>query len=99
MVQHTHYPTVKPDPKTEDVRQRNAVVSYIYDQNFGVKGTVLDEFENLVTKFCSLSWEIDPHYYKLKSRGCSFPNFNRKIVSWVSRSHMATKRSNFVVEV
>ena len=54
MVQHTHYPAVKPDPKTGDVRQRNAVVSYICDQKFGVKGTVIDDFENLVTKFCSL---------------------------------------------
>ena len=26
MVQYTHYPTVKPDSKTGDVRQRNAVV-------------------------------------------------------------------------
>ena len=62
MVQHTHYPAVKPDPKTGDVRQRNAVVSYICDQKFDVKGTALDDFENLVTKFCSLLWEIDPHY-------------------------------------
>ena len=78
MVQHTHYPAVKPDPKTGDVRQRKAVVSYICDQKFGVKGTVLDDFENLVTKFCSLLWEIDPHYYKLKARGCSFPNLIEK---------------------
>ena len=78
MVQHTHYPTVKPDPKTGDVRQRNGVVSYICDQKFGVKETVLDDFENLVTKFCSLLWEIDPHYYKVKARGCSFPNLIEK---------------------
>ena len=78
MVQNTHYPAVKPDPKTGDVRQRNAVVSYICDQKFGVKGTVLDDFENLVTRFCSLLWEIDPHYYKLKARGCSFPNLIEK---------------------
>ena len=55
MVQNTHYPAVKPDPKTGDVHQRNAVVSYIRDQKFGVKGTVLHDFENLVTKFCSHS--------------------------------------------
>ena len=62
MVQHTHYLAVKLDPKTGDVRHRNAVVSYICDQKFGVKGTVLDDFENLVIKFCSLLWEIDPYY-------------------------------------
>ena len=78
MVQHTHYPAVKPDPKTGDVRQRNAVVSYICNQKFDVKETVLDNFENLVTKFCSLLWEIDPHYYKLKARGCNFPNLIEK---------------------
>ena len=78
IVQHTHYPAVKPDLKTGDVRQRNAVVSYICDQKFGVKGTVLDDFENLVTKFCSLLWEIDPCYYKLKARGCSFSNLIEK---------------------
>ena len=55
MVQHTHYPAVKLDPKTGDVRQHNAVVSYIWDQMFGVKETALDDFENLVTKFSSLS--------------------------------------------
>ena len=39
---------------------------------------MLDDFENLVTKFCSLLWEIDPHYYKLKARGCNFPNLIEK---------------------
>ena len=78
MVQHTHYSTVKRDPKTADVCQRNAVVSYICDQKFGVKGTVLDDFEIFVIKFCSLLWEIDPHYYKLKAWGCSFPNLIEK---------------------
>ena len=28
MVQHSHYPAVKPDPKTGDVRQRNAYHTY-----------------------------------------------------------------------
>ena len=79
MVQYTHYPAVKPNPKTGDVRQRNAVLSYICDQKFGVKGTVLDDFENLVTKFCSLLWVIDPHYYKLKATGCGFPNLIEKL--------------------
>ena len=37
MVQHTHYPAVKPDPKTGDVCLRDAVVSYTCDQKFGVK--------------------------------------------------------------
>ena len=76
MLRHTHYPAVKPDPKTGDVRQRNAVVSNICDQKFDVKGIVPKE--NLVTKFCSLFWEIDAHYCKLKARGCSFPNVIEK---------------------
>ena len=33
MAQHTHYPAIKPDPKTGDVRQCNAVVSYMCDQS------------------------------------------------------------------
>ena len=74
MVQHTHYPTLKPDPKTGDVHQRYGVVSYIHDQKFGIKGTVLEDFQKLVGKFCALLWEIDLHYYELKARGCSFPN-------------------------
>ena len=61
MVPHTHYPAVKPNPKMGDVHQRNAAVSYKCDQKFGVKGTVLDDFENLALKFCSLLWGIDPH--------------------------------------
>ena len=40
---------------------------------------MLDNFENLVTKFCSLFWEIDPHYYKLKARVCSFPHVIEKL--------------------
>ena len=47
-------------------------------QKFGLKGAVLDDFENLVTKFCSLLWEINSYYYKLKARGCSFPNLIEK---------------------
>ena len=78
MVQHTHYPASKPDPKTGDVYQRNTVVSYIRDQKFGVKRIVLADFEKLVANFCALLWEIDPHYYKLKARGFGFPNITEK---------------------
>ena len=78
MVQQTHYPALKPDPKTGDVHQRNAVVSYIRDQKFGVKGAILEDFEKLVAKSCALLWEIDPHYYKLKTRGCSYLNIIEK---------------------
>ena len=46
MVQHTHYPAIKPGPKTGDVHQRNAVVSYICDQKFVVTGTVLEDLWN-----------------------------------------------------
>ena len=79
MVQHTHYPAIKLDSKTGDVRQCNAVVSYTCDQKSDVKGTVLHDFENLLRKFCSLLWEIDPHYSKLKARGCSSLNLIEKL--------------------
>ena len=92
MAQHTHYPAAKSDPKKGDGRQRNAVVSYICDQKFVDKGIVLEDFGNLVTKFCSLLREIDPRYYKLKARGCSFPDLIEKLfLGLITRSHMATK--------
>ena len=78
VVQHTRYPILRPDPKTGDIHQRNAVVSYIRDQKFGVKRTVLEDFKKLVAKFCPLLWEIDLQYYKLKARGFSFPNIIEK---------------------
>ena len=78
MVQHTHYPDLKPDPKTGNAHQGNAIVSYIRDQKFEVKGTVLEDFKKLVAKFCALLWEIYSHYYKIKARGCSFPNIIEK---------------------
>ena len=60
-----------------DICQWNVVVLYICGQKFGVKGTVLDNFETLLTKFCSLLY-TDSHYYRLKVRGCSFPNVIEK---------------------
>lgn len=66
-----------------DICQWNVVVLYICGQKFGVKGTVLGNFETLLTKFCSLLY-TDSHYYRLKVRGCSFPNVIEKLLALIT---------------
>ena len=35
---------------------------------------MLSDYEEFIAGLCSLLRDIDPHYYKLKSQYCSFPN-------------------------
>ena len=41
---------------------------------FGGHATMLSDYEEFIADLCSLLWDIDSHYYKLKSWYCSFPN-------------------------
>ena len=74
MSHETHIPSLKLDPKTENPRQYKAVLGYVKSQKFGVRATMLSDYEEFITNLCSLLWDIDSHYYKLKSRYHSFPN-------------------------
>ena len=74
MSHETHLPSLKLDAKTGNARKYNAVAGYVKSQKFGVPATMLSDYEEFIAGLCSLSWDINPHYYKLKSRYCSFPN-------------------------
>ena len=56
------------------MRQYKAVLGYVKSQKFGVRATMLSDYEEFITNLFSLLWDIDSHYYKLKSRYHSFPN-------------------------
>ena len=83
--ENTRPPSLKLDPKTGNARQYNAAVGYVKSQKFGVRATMLYDYEEFITNLCSLLRDIDPHYYKLKPWYCSFlntveqkfPNFNK----------------------
>ena len=66
MSHKTHVPSVKLDPKTGNARQHNTVVGYVKSQKFGVRATMMSDYEEFIADLCSLLWDIDPHYYKLK---------------------------------
>ena len=70
----THLPSLKLAAKTRNARKYNAVVSYVKSQKSGVPATMLSDYEEFIAGLCSLLRDIDPHYYKLKSQYCSFPN-------------------------
>ena len=74
MSHKTHVPSLKLDPKTGNTRQYNAVVSYVKSQKFGVCASMVSDYEEFIANLCSLLWDIDPHYYKLKYGYCSFSN-------------------------
>ena len=74
MSHETHIPSLKLDPKTENPRQYKAVLGYVKSQKFGVRATMLSDYEEFIADLCSLLWDIDLHYYKLKSQYCSFPS-------------------------
>ena len=73
MSHETQVPSLKRDPKTGNARQYNAVIGYVKSQKFGVRATMLSDYEEFIADLCSLLWDIDPHYYKLKFHYCSFP--------------------------
>ena len=60
MSHETHVPSLKLDPKTGNMRQYNAVVGYIKSQKFGVRATMLSDYEEFIANLCSLLWDIDP---------------------------------------
>ena len=70
----THIPSLKADPKSNDLRQYNAIINYVQEQKYGVRATMMGDYENLISALSSLLWEIDPHHHKLQVRGCSFIN-------------------------
>ena len=70
----THVASFKLDPKTGNARQYDAVVGCVKFQNFGLCATMLSDHEEFIADLCSLLWDIDPNYCKLKCRYCSFPN-------------------------
>ena len=74
MSHEKHVPSLKLDSKTGNSRHYNAVIGYVKSPKFGVCATMLSEYEEFIADFCSLLWDINPHYYKLKSWYCSFPN-------------------------
>ena len=74
MSHKTHVPSLKLDPKTGNAQQYNAVVGYVKSQKFGVCASMLSDYEEFIADLCSLLWDIDPHYYKLKSGYCGFPS-------------------------
>ena len=74
MSHEAHVPSLKLDSKTGNAQQYNTVVVYVKSQKFGVHTTMLSDYEEFIADLCSLLWDIDPHYYKLKSRYCSFPS-------------------------
>ena len=74
MSHETHVPSLKRDPKTGNARHHNVVVGYVKSQKFSIRATMLSDYEEFIADLCSLLWDINPHYYKLKSRYCSFPN-------------------------
>ena len=74
MSHKTHIPSLKLDPKTGNAQQYNAVVGYVKTQKFGICASMLSDYEEFIADLCSLLWDINPHYYKLKSGYCSFPN-------------------------
>ena len=73
MGHETDMSSLKLDPKTQNARQYNAVVGYAQSQKSGVLATMLSNYEEFIADLCSLWWDIDRHYYKLKSWYCSFP--------------------------
>ena len=73
MSHETNVPSLKLDPKTGNARQY-AVVGYAKSKRFGFRATMLSDYEEFIADLCSLLWDIDPHYYKVKSRYCSFSN-------------------------
>ena len=54
-------------------------INFLKQHKFGVLGTALDDYTNFSCAFRNLSWYIDPHYNKLKSRNrCTFPEVTVK---------------------
>ena len=64
-----HYLSPKPSAKTQDTKQYNALVNLVKEQKFGVRGSLLAGFEELLALFSSLLWEIDPHNDKVCNHG------------------------------
>ena len=74
MSHETHALSLKLDPKTGNARQYNTVVGYVKSKNFGVRVTMLSDYEEFTADLCSPLWNINSHYYKLKSQYSNFPN-------------------------
>ena len=64
-----HYVSPRPSAKTQDTKQYNALVNLVKERKFGVRGSSLADFEELLALFSSLLWEIDPHYDKICNHG------------------------------
>ena len=74
MNRRNHYPEENPNTKYGDIKQYNALVNFLKQKKFGVKGTELPDYEDFTRLLSSLLWEVDPHYKKLCERGGRFPN-------------------------
>ena len=72
MNRQNSYVSLKENAGHRDVQQFNAIVSLVKDKKCGVRPTSLDDFTVCLESFSKLLWELDPHYYKFKSRGINF---------------------------
>ena len=68
------FPPLKPKATNGPAKQYNTIVEFITEKKFEVQARHFAEYSELVTQFASVLWEIDPHYYKLQSRGKKFPS-------------------------
>ena len=55
--------------QTQDTKQYSALVNLVEERIFGVGGSSLADYEELLALFSSLRWEIDPHYDKICNHG------------------------------
>ena len=66
------FPKFKQNATLGTARQYNAIANHMITKKTGVKAPYITDYETLVKHLSELSWEIDPHYLKLKKGECLF---------------------------
>ena len=64
-----HYVSPTSMANTGDVKQYNALINFVRERNFGVRGSTVEDFRDFLLLFASLLWEVDPHYAKICNHG------------------------------
>lgn len=82
MHRRNHYPKGRPNAKYGDKKQYDALVNFLKERKFGVKGTELPDYEDFTILLSSLLWDVDPHYKKLCERGARFPNEMQSLLGY-----------------
>ena len=70
-----HYVSPTSMANTGDVKQYNALINFVRERKFGVRGSTVEDFRDFLLLFASLFWEVDPHSAKICNHGGGrFPN-------------------------